>query len=134
MNIYGHLNNELKLCGKPQIKNDNVTDTLVLARDKFPGASISLDALCKRYRIDNSKSARHTALIDCQLLKDVYINLLDQKEPKLNLESKEIFDLKFKNKSHKSQSGSEKVVKPSVEELNLHKTYLKTNLSKNYYD
>ena len=128
------LNFELKLINEKVMEKDSVIDTLEIARQKFPGAQNSLDALCKRFNIDNSNREKHTALIDCQLLKDVYINLLDQKEPKLNLESKEIFDLKFKNKSHKSQSGSEKVVKPSVEELNLHKTYLKTNLSKNYYD
>ena len=78
-----HLNNELKIAGKETLKND-VVDTLVLARDKFPGSSISLDALCKRYRIDNSRRTKHTALIDCELLSKVYINLIDQKEPSLN--------------------------------------------------
>ncbi len=78
-----HLNNELKIAGKDLIKNE-IIDTVVLARDKFPGSSNSLDALCKRYRIDNSKRDKHTALIDCDLLSKVYINLIDQKEPKLN--------------------------------------------------
>jgi len=128
------LNFELKRVNEKPIEKDNVIDTLEIARQKFPGTQNSLDALCKRFNIDNSNREKHTALVDCQLLKDVYINLLDQKEPKLNLESKEIFDLKFKNKSHKGQSSSGKVVKPSVEELNLHKAYLKANLSKNYYD
>ena len=94
-----HLNNELKILGKQNLKN-KVIDTLVLARDKFPGASISLDALCKRYRIDNSKRTQHTALIDCDLLSKVYINLIDQKEPKLNfqnLESKIDNNIKDKN-------------------------------------
>jgi len=125
------LNFELKLINEKVIEKESVIDTLEIARQKFPGTQNSLDALCKRFNIDNSNREKHTALIDCQLLKDVYINLLDQKEPKLNLESKEIFDIKFKNKS---RSGSGKVVKPSVEELNLHKIYLKTNLPKNYYD
>ena len=75
-----HLNNELKLLGKRKLKNE-IVDTLILARDKFPGSSISLDALCKRYRIDNSQRTQHTALIDCLLLSKVYINLTDQKEP-----------------------------------------------------
>ena len=88
-----HLNHELNLVGKDKIKNE-VIDTLVLARDKFPGSSISLDALCKRYRIDNSQRVQHTALIDCDLLAKVYINLIDQKEPTLN----------FQNHDHKSQS------------------------------
>ena len=83
-----HLNNELKLIGKEKIQND-IVDTLIIARDKFPGSSISLDSLCKRYRIDNSKRTHHTALIDCDLLMKVYINLIDQKEPTLNFENKE---------------------------------------------
>ena len=127
-----HLNNELKLCGKPQIKNDNVTDTLVLARDKFPGASISLDALCKRYRIDNSKRARHTALIDCELLSKVYINLIDQKEPKLNFNKN--VDQKQNFKSKNKDLYSKKMVIPSNEELSLHEKYLKNNLKKNYFN
>ena len=76
-----HLNNELGLIGKSKISKDNVIDTLDLARDKFPGSQISLDALCKRFRIDNSRRIKHTALVDCELLSKVYINLIDQKEP-----------------------------------------------------
>ena len=81
-----HLNNELKLFGKKPIKNE-VVDTLVLAKEKFPGSQVSLDALCKRFRIDNSKRVNHTALLDCDLLAKVYINLIDQKEPKLNFKN-----------------------------------------------
>ena len=83
-----HLNNELALLGKKKINNENVVDTLALARDKFPGSPISLDALCKKFRVDNSKRTQHTALIDCELLSKVYINLLDLKEPKLNFENR----------------------------------------------
>ena len=85
-----HLNNELALLGKKKINNENIVDTLTLARDKFPGSPISLDALCKRFRVDNSKRTQHTALIDCDLLSKVYINLLDQKEPKLNFQNQEV--------------------------------------------
>ena len=81
----GHLNNELSLIGEEKINNSNVVDTLELARNKFPGSGISLDALCKRFRIDNSKREKHTALIDCELLAKVYINLIDQKEPTFDL-------------------------------------------------
>ena len=82
-----HLNNELKIAGKNLINNE-IVDTVILARDKFPGSSNSLDALCKRYRIDNSKREKHTALIDCELLSKVYINLLDQKEPVFQFQEK----------------------------------------------
>jgi DNA polymerase-3 subunit epsilon len=85
----GHLNNELSLFGKKKIENE-VVDTLTLARDKFPGSPVSLDALCKRYRIDNSKRTQHTALIDCDLLAKVYINLIDQKEPTLDFQNDEV--------------------------------------------
>ena len=127
-----HLNNELKLCGKNQIENDNVTDTLVLARDKFPGSSISLDALCKRYRIDNSKRVRHTALVDCELLSKVYINLIGQKEPTLNFNKSEKQKENFKNKSRNIYS--KKIIKPSDEELSLHESYLKNNFKRNYFN
>ena len=98
----GHLNNELSLIGKPKINNSNVIDTLELARNKFPGSGISLDALCKRFRIDNSRREKHTALIDCDLLSKVYINLIDQKEPKFNLteENPEKMILKSDNKEY----------------------------------
>ena len=77
----GHLNNELSLINKNLISKDNVIDTLEIARNKFPGSSISLDALCKRFKIDNSRRVKHTAIIDCELISKVYINLIDQKEP-----------------------------------------------------
>tara|TARA_A100001234_G_C12597088_1_gene373190 strand:- start:436 stop:1110 length:675 start_codon:yes stop_codon:yes gene_type:complete len=129
----GHLNNELLLSGKNKISNE-IIDTLELARDKFPGASISLDALCKRYRIDNSKRITHTALIDCDLLAKVYINLIDQKEPSFDLLDKnEFFDIKNSPINKKNISYSKKVVKPTIEELKRHKEYISKNLKKNFY-
>ena len=124
-----HLNNELKIAGKDLIDNE-IVDTVVLARDKFPGSSNSLDALCKRYRIDNSKREKHTALIDCDLLAKVYINLIDQKEPKLNF-SNEISDNNQVLK--KNFSYFKKVIKPTEEEKRNHEHYLKTNLRKNFF-
>ena len=126
-----HLNNELALLGKKKIKRENVTDTLTLARDKFPGSPISLDALCKRYRIDNSKRTQHTALIDCDLLSKVYINLLDQKEPTLDFKNQENDILE--TNLNVNNSYFKKVIKPSIEEIKLHKDYLKKNLKKNYF-
>jgi DNA polymerase III subunit epsilon len=124
-----HLNNELKILGKETLKNE-VVDTLILAREKFPGSSISLDALCKRYRIDNSKRTQHTALIDCDLLSKVYINLIDQKEPTLNFTSQE--DNKF-NKKEKKILYFKKVVQPTIEEEKKHLQYLKASLKKNFF-
>jgi DNA polymerase-3 subunit epsilon len=127
-----HLNNELGLMGKKKLNNENVVDTLALARDKFPGSPTSLNALCKRYRVDNSKRTQHTALIDCDLLAKVYINLLDQKEPTLNFKNednvKTIINLNDKNQYFK------KVIKPTEEELKLHKEYLKSSLKKNFFN
>ena len=124
-----HLNNELKIIGKNKIDNE-VVDTVSLARNKFPGSQISLDALCKRYRIDNSKRVQHTALIDCDLLSKVYINLIDQKEPTLDFKNRE-------QEVSKLNTGkvvySTKIVKPSSEELKNHQIYLKTSLKKNFY-
>ena len=125
-----HLNNELNLLGKSKIKNE-VVDTLALARDKFPGSPINLDALCKRYSIDNTKRAKHTALIDCDLLAKVYINLLDQKEPRLDFKSNEN---SIKDKSEKNILYFKKVVKPSDDELKKHKEYLNSLLKKNYFN
>ena len=126
-----HLNNELALLGKQKLDSKNVVDTLSLARDKFPGSPISLDALCKRYRVDNSKRTQHTALIDCDLLAKVYINLLDQKEPTLNFKNedneKTIINSSDINQYYK------KVIKPTEEELRLHKEYLKSSLKKNFF-
>ena len=125
-----HLNNELKLLGIGNIKNI-VIDTLLLARDKFPGSSISLDALCKRYKIDNSKRVQHTALIDCELLSKVYINLTDQKEPSLNFQNED--NNKLNIDLNNSNNYCKNIIKPKVEELTLHKNYLKTNLKKNFF-
>ena len=125
-----HLNNELKLLNKKELEND-VVDTLILARDKFPGSSVSLDALCKRYRIDNSKRVQHTALIDCELLSKVYINLIDQKEPTFNLVNNE------NNLSENNDSKIlyfKKVIPISEEEFTKHKDYLKSNLKKNFFN
>ena len=126
-----HLNNELALLGKKKLNNENVVDTLALARDKFPGSPISLDALCKRYRVDNSKRTQHTALIDCDLLAKVYINLLDQKEPTLNFKNED--NEKIIINSNDTNQYYKKVVKPSEAELKLHKEYLKNNLKKNFF-
>ena len=125
----GHLNNELSILGKKKINNE-VLDTLILARDKFPGSPVSLDALCKRYRIDNSKRTQHTALIDCDLLAKVYINLIDQKEPSLNFQSQEDDIDKDKNLNI---SYYKKIVMPTDSEIKKHKEYLKSNLKKNFY-
>ena len=125
-----HLNNELSLFGKNKINNE-IIDTLVLARNKFPGSSVSLDALCKRYRIDNSKRTKHTALIDCNLLAKVYINLIDQKEPSLNFQN---YDQENEEKTNLNVAYFRKVIKPSPEELKKHKDYLKNNLKKNYFN
>ena len=127
-----HLNNELALLGKKKIDHENVIDTLTLARDKFPGSPISLDALCKRYRIDNSKRIKHTALVDCDLLSKVYINLLDQKEPMLNFKSQE--NIKLQVNSNEADLYFKKVVKPTAEEFELHKNYLKNTLKKNFFN
>ena len=126
----GHLNHELKLMGKDKIKNE-VVDTLALARDKFPGSSISLDALCKRYKIDNSKRNQHTALVDCDLLAKVYINLTDQKEPTLNFQNS---DLTVNDHTKEKILYFKKVVKPSAEEIQNHQKYLKTSLKKNFFN
>tara|TARA_B100001063_G_C16727688_1_gene537400 strand:- start:927 stop:1598 length:672 start_codon:yes stop_codon:yes gene_type:complete len=128
----GHLNNELALLNKAQIKNENVVDTLIIARDKFPGSSISLDALCKRFRIDNTQREKHTALIDCDLLAKVYINLLDQKEPTLDFKSQE--NEKIIISKNEINQYCKKVIKPTDEEILLHKSYLKTSLKKNFFN
>ena len=124
-----HLNNELKILNREKLDND-VIDTLILARDKFPGSSISLDALCKKYRIDNSKRVQHTALIDCDLLAKVYINLLDQKEPTLDFQN---FESKIKETNLNNKLYSKKIVKLSPEEIGNHKIFLKKNLKKNFF-
>ena len=126
-----HLNNELKLIGKKSLDNE-IIDTLVLARNKFSGSSVSLDALCKKYGIDNSKRTQHTALIDCALLSKVYINLIDQKEPKLNFRSQEL--TKDSDTSQKKILYFKKIVKVSDKEKEQHSKYLKNNLKKNFFN
>jgi len=128
------LNYELKLINKKPIDKNNIIDTLEIARTKYPGAQNSLDALCKRFNIDNSKREKHSALIDCQLLREVYINLFDQKEPKLNLQNTVSFDQKFKNKITKNKNNKRKIITPTKAELELHKSYLKHQLQKNFYN
>ena len=127
------LDHELKLVNKKPIERKNVIDTLELARSKHPGAQNSLDALCKRYGIDNSRREKHSALIDCQLLKEVYINLLDQKEPKLNLETKDVIDIKLNNEFNKINNIKRKIIKIKDQELELHKKFLKSSLQKNFF-
>ena len=125
-----HINNELKIIGQDTLKNE-IVDTLQLARDKYPGSSLSLDALCKRYRIDNSKRVQHTALIDCDLLSKVYVNLIDQKEPTLNFNS-ETIDNKYQMDNKVLYF--KKIIKPSGKEKFNHSQYLKTNLKKNFFN
>ena len=126
-----HLNNEFALLGKNKV-NEEIIDTLQIARNKFPGSSISLDALCKRYNIDNSRREKHNAVIDCELLSKVYINLLDQREPSLNLSAREETNINH-NKNSKSLYFN-KVIKPTDQELKLHKDFLKKELKKNYFN
>ena len=127
------LNYELKLINKKPIDKENVIDTLEIARSKYPGSQNSLDALCKRFNIDNSTREKHNALVDCHLLKEVYINLVEQKEPKLNLESRKIINPMFDNNNSKKNI-YRKIIKPSNDELEHHKKYLKSDLPKNYYN
>ena len=122
-----HLNNELKLIGKNPINSENVIDTLDIAREKYPGSQISLDALCKRFRIDNSRRKLHTALIDCELLSKVYINLIDQKEPKLEFVSEDVISLNH----NKKIDYCKKVIDPSSEEIENYKIFMKKSLKKN---
>ncbi len=127
-----HLNNELKKINKGEINTKYLVDTLDIARDKFPGSSINLDALCKRFRIDNSKRKKHSALVDCDLLSKVYINLIDQKEPSLNFSE-------IKNKTKKNEGNDihtqycNEVIVPSSVERELHNNFLKNSLKKNYF-
>ena len=125
-----HINNELQLVGKDKINNENIIDTLEIARDKYPGSSISLDALCKRFRIDNSKREKHNALIDCELLAKVYINLIDQKEPSLNFAGETLI---IENSNNYQKKYSRKVVEVTKEEFAAHKKFLRSNLKKNFF-
>ena len=127
------LNHELKILNYKTIDKENVIDTLEIARSKHPGSQNSLDALCKRFNIDNSKRIKHSALVDCELLKEVYINLLDQKEPKLNLENSSISDLKIE-KNKLNENFNTKIIKPTSIELELHSKFLKDSLPKNNFN
>ena len=127
------LNYELRLIKLEQINKKDVVDTLEIARQKYPGAQNSLDALCNRFNIDNSKREKHNALVDCELLKEVYINLIDQKEPKLNLESVGISEIKTSIDNINKNNKARKIIKPSEKELKFHNDYLKNQLKKNYY-
>ena len=126
-----HINNELLISGKEEITKTHIIDTLDIARNKFPGSAISLDALCKRFRIDNSKREKHTALVDCELLAKVYINLLDQKEPKLNFNDSH--EIQKKENNEKIFSYSKKIILPSQDEIKKHKEFLKKNFRKNFF-
>jgi len=128
------LNYELKLINQKPINKENVIDTLEIARSKYPGSQNSLDALCKRFNIDNSKREKHNALIDCHLLKEIYVNLVDQKTPKLNLENVEIIDSKSNDNINIKKNKLRVVIKPNNDELQLHKKYLNSDLPKNYYN
>ena len=128
----GFLNHELKLIRKNEIKKDNVIDSLEVARGKFPGASNSLDALCRRFNIDLSRRTKHNAMLDCELLREVYINLLDAKEPKLMF-SNENLEINQENKKNDNKNYCKTIIKPTDKELELHKKFLKTELKKNYY-
>ena len=127
----GHLNNELSLIKMKNISMENVIDTLEIARNKFPGSGISLDALCKRFRIDNSRREKHTALIDCELLSKVYVNLIDQKEPIFQFQ-KEI--IKKENEYNKTIGYSKKIIKPSNQELENHKEFMKREFKRNFFN
>ena len=126
-----HINNELLISGKEKITKTNVVDTLDIARNKFPGSAVHLDALCKRFRIDNSKREKHTALVDCELLAKVYINLLDQREPSLNFNK---IDKSLKNEKMSDKIiYAKKIIIPSNIELENHNKFLKNHLKKNFY-
>ena len=127
-----HINNELSLIGKNKINNKRVVDTLQIAKEKFPGSQLNLDALCKRYKIDNSRRTKHTALIDCELLTKVYINLVDQKEPSLDFKSFDSKDLN--NNENLNVTYCKRIIEPSENDKKLHKAFLKNNLKKNYFN
>jgi DNA polymerase-3 subunit epsilon len=126
----GFLNSELGAIKKELIDKIVVIDSLEVARNKFPGASNSLDALCKRFNIDISKRTKHNALLDCELLREVYINLLDAKEPKFNLSS---VDQDLIQSNNKEKIYNKKILKISEIELKKHKEFLKSEFKKNFY-
>ena len=124
----GFLDGELASIQKEKINKKQVIDSLIVARNKFPGASNSLDALCKRFNIDLSRRLKHNALLDCELLREVYINLLDAKEPKFNLSTKAL-----EKNIDKAKDYNKTIVKISDDQLNKHKSFLKSELKKNFY-
>ncbi len=124
----GFLDGELNYIKKEKIKKELVIDSLAIARNKFPGTSNSLDALCKRFNIDLSRRTKHNALLDCELLREVYINLLDAKEPKFNLSNNF-----FEKNTNKAKDYNKKVIEISDVEIKKHKEFLKTEIKKNYY-
>ena len=126
-----HINNELMMVNRNKINLENVIDTLEIAKNKFPGSQISLDALCKRYKIDNSRRVKHTALIDCELLSKVYVNLFEQKEPLLNFENT---DKVISLSDNKNLTYCKKVIKPTEKEIENHRMFLKNNLKKNFFN
>ena len=128
----GFLNYELKLLQREEIKRDHVVDSLELARGKFPGASNSLDALCRRFGIDLTRRIKHNALLDCMLLREVYINLLDAKEPKL-IFSNETTDTNMQYGRQINKNYCKTIIRPTVEETRLHSEFLKKELKKNHY-
>ena len=128
----GFLNTELRRANKKILDLKNVEDSLTLARSKFPASSNSLDNLCKRFNIDLSRRIKHNALLDCELLREVYINLVDQKEPSLSFQQRE--DQMFDSKTEKSSKNREKIiVKIKPEESKRHTEFLKNELKKNFY-
>ncbi|MDC0344157.1 DNA polymerase III subunit epsilon [Pelagibacteraceae bacterium] len=127
----GFLNHELRLLKKNEIDKKNVVDSLELARSKFPSGSNSLDALCKKFNIDLSQRVKHNALLDCELLREVYINLIDVKEPKLIFsDTEEFVESKIESTS---KNYCKKIIEISAEETTRHKIFLKQDLKKNNY-
>lgn len=124
------LNHELRKINKALLNIKNVIDTLEIARSKFPGTSNSLDNLCKKFNIDNSMRKKHNALLDCKLLREVYINLIGQKEPTLSLNE---INYSSDNNDNKKNLNFKKVLLPSKDEMSEHKNFLKSQIKKNYF-
>ncbi len=124
------LNGELDLINKKLINKELVIDSLEVARNKFPGTSNSLDALCKKFNIDLSRRIKHNALLDCELLREVYINLLDAKEPKFNLSSASAAEI---SNTYNQNNYNKQILKVTQAEINKHKEFLKLEIKKNYY-
>ena len=124
----GFLDGELGLLKKEKMDRKLVIDSLEVARNKFPGTSNSLDALCKKFNIDLSRRTKHNALLDCELLREVYINLLDAKEPKFNLSNNSLEHNVVKVKDY-----NKTIIKISEDEIKKHNNFLKSELKKNFY-